>query len=93
MSPTKRENERLPESGSVEDGRYRRHVRRKIEQGLEDVKAGRTLSEEEFDRRMARWFEAEPGAGNYTEERRSLLPDWDASTLLQKAKELHKPGG
>jgi hypothetical protein len=30
----------------------------------------------------------DPGAGNYTEERRLLLPDWDASTLLQKAKEL-----
>lgn len=35
----------------------------------------------------------DPGAGNYTEERRTLLPDWDASTLLQKARELQKPGG
>lgn len=33
----------------------------------------------------------DPGSGNYTEERRSLLPDWDASTLIQKAKELQKP--
>ena len=32
-----------------------------------------------------------PGSGNYTEERRTLLPDWDAATLLQKAKELPKP--
>jgi hypothetical protein len=32
----------------------------------------------------------DPGAGNYTEERRALLPDWDASTLLRKAKELQK---
>lgn len=32
----------------------------------------------------------DPGAGDYTEERRSLLPDWDASTLIQKAKELQK---
>jgi hypothetical protein len=31
------------------------------------------------------------GSGNYTEERRTLLPDWDASTLIQKAKELQKP--
>jgi hypothetical protein len=30
----------------------------------------------------------DPGSGNYTEERRTLLPDWDASTLIQKAKEL-----
>ena len=32
----------------------------------------------------------DPGSGNYTEERRTLLPDWDASTLLRKAKELQK---
>jgi len=35
----------------------------------------------------------DPGAGNYTEERRDLLPDWDAATLLQKAKGLQKPRG
>jgi len=33
----------------------------------------------------------DPGSGNYTEERRTLLPDWDAATLIQKAKELQKP--
>lgn len=33
----------------------------------------------------------DPGAGDYTEERRSLLPDWDASTLIQKASELQSP--
>lgn len=33
----------------------------------------------------------DPGSGNYTEERRNLLPDWNASTLIQKAKELQKP--
>ena len=33
----------------------------------------------------------DPGSGNYTEVRRTLLPDWDASTLIQKAKELQKP--
>jgi hypothetical protein len=32
----------------------------------------------------------DPGSGDYTEERRTLLPDWDASTLIQKAKGLHK---
>ena len=32
----------------------------------------------------------DPGSGNYTEERRTLLPDWDVSTLIQKAKELQK---
>ncbi|HEX6898427.1 MAG TPA: hypothetical protein VF789_01890 [Thermoanaerobaculia bacterium] len=33
----------------------------------------------------------DPGAGDYTEERRTLLPDWDAATLVQKARELQKP--
>ena len=32
----------------------------------------------------------DPGSGNYTEERRTLLPDWDASTLIEKAKEVQK---
>lgn len=35
----------------------------------------------------------DPGAGDYTDERQSLLPDWDASTLIQKAQELPKPHG
>lgn len=33
----------------------------------------------------------DPGSGNYTEERRNPLPDWDAFTLIQKAKEVQKP--
>ena len=32
----------------------------------------------------------DPGAGNYTDERQALLPDWDAATLVQKARELQK---
>ncbi len=32
----------------------------------------------------------DPGVGDYTEERRTLLPDWDSSTLIQKGKELQK---
>lgn len=27
----------------------------------------------------------EPGQGNYTEERRSLLPEWDAASLARAA--------
>lgn len=30
----------------------------------------------------------ERGSGNYTEERRTLLPDRDAATLIRKVKEL-----
>jgi len=31
------------------------------------------------------------GSGNYTEERKTLLPDWDASTLVRQARELQEP--
>ena len=34
----------------------------------------------------------DPGSGNYTEERRTLLPDWDASTLVLEARKLREPG-
>lgn len=33
----------------------------------------------------------DPGSGNYTEERRALLPDWDASTLVREARKLREP--
>ncbi|HER20447.1 MAG TPA: hypothetical protein ENO14_05320 [Chromatiales bacterium] len=36
--------------------------------------------------RFLRQFE--PGVGNYTEERDSILPDWDAGTLARKAVEV-----
>jgi predicted transcriptional regulator len=49
--------ERLPEAASLEDIQYHLYVRQKIEHGLEDVEAGHTLSEEEFDQRMAKWLE------------------------------------
>ena len=47
----------LPEDASLEDIQYHIYVRQKIEHGLEDIDAGRTVSEEEFDRRMAKWLE------------------------------------
>jgi hypothetical protein len=47
----------LPDDASLEDIQYHIYVRQKIEHGLEDEAAGRTLSEEEFDQRMARWLE------------------------------------
>ena len=47
----------IPDEASFEDIQYHIYVRQKIEHGLEDVEAGRTVSEEEFDRRMAKWLE------------------------------------
>lgn len=45
--------ELLPEDASLEDIQYHTYVRQKIDHGLEDIEAGRALSEEEFDQRMA----------------------------------------
>jgi predicted transcriptional regulator len=41
-----------------EENQYRAYVRQKIDRGLADVEAGRILSEEAFDIRMAKWLEA-----------------------------------
>ncbi len=47
----------LPENVSFEDIQYHIYVRQKIHSGIEDAEAGRTISEEEFDKRMSRWPE------------------------------------
>ena len=47
----------LPENVSFDDIQYHIYVRQKINRGIEDVEAGYTISEEEFDKRMSRWLE------------------------------------
>ena len=47
--------ENLPEDASLEDIQYHIYVRQKIEQGLADVEAGRVISHEEVQRRLAKW--------------------------------------
>jgi predicted transcriptional regulator len=48
--------ERIPDEASFEDIQYHIYVREKIERGLNDVKAGRVLSQEEVERRMNKWL-------------------------------------
>ena len=48
--------EELPENASLEDIQYHIYVRQKIEQGLEDVAAGRVVSHEEVQRRLSKWL-------------------------------------
>jgi predicted transcriptional regulator len=48
--------EQLPEDASLEDIQYHIYVRQKIEQGLADVAAGRVVSHEEVQRRLAKWL-------------------------------------
>ncbi|MGZ8729804.1 MAG: hypothetical protein ACXW5U_13330 [Thermoanaerobaculia bacterium] len=48
--------ERLPEDASLEDIQYHIYVRQKIEQGVDDVEAGRVVSHAEVQRRLAKWL-------------------------------------
>lgn len=49
--------DQLPDDTTLEDIQYHIYVRQKIDRGLEDVAAGRVLTENEFDARMTRWLE------------------------------------
>jgi len=48
--------DQLPDDSSFEDIQYHIYVREKIEKGLQDVQQGRTRSQEEVERRMAKWL-------------------------------------
>ena len=45
----------IPDNASFEDIQYHIYVREKIERGLEDVKDGNLLSQEEVEQRMRKW--------------------------------------
>ena len=47
----------LPEDSSLEDIQYHIYVRQKIQNGLEAAREGKVISQEEVERRMARWLE------------------------------------
>ncbi|MBP8645092.1 MAG: hypothetical protein KBH99_03095 [Syntrophobacteraceae bacterium] len=63
MSTPKREVlkmlDRIPDSASFEDIQYHIYVCQKIELGLKDIEAGRVVSQEEIERRMSKWLEAD----------------------------------
>ncbi|MDP2646033.1 MAG: hypothetical protein Q8P24_13930 [Desulfobacterales bacterium] len=62
MIPAKEEVRRLledlPDDSTLEDIQYHIYVRQKIDRGLNDIKNGHTISEEEFDKRMSKWLKA-----------------------------------
>ena len=47
--------EQIPDNSSYEDIQYHIYVREKVERGLKDVEDGRVLSQQEVERRMAKW--------------------------------------
>ena len=49
--------ERLPDDCTLEDVQYHLYVKQKVERGMADVRQGRVLSQEEVERRMAKWIE------------------------------------
>ena len=47
--------ESLPDDVSVDDVMYALYIRSSIDKGLDDSKAGRTVSNEEVMRELAKW--------------------------------------
>jgi predicted transcriptional regulator len=47
----------LPEDTPLERIQYHLYVVQKIEAGLDDVREGRVLDQDEVERRMAKWLE------------------------------------
>lgn len=48
--------EKLPEDASLEDIQYHIYVRQKIQQGVDDVEAGRIISHSDVQQRLAKWL-------------------------------------
>jgi predicted transcriptional regulator len=59
MAPAKQDARRvldgLPEEVSLEDVQHHLYVLQRIERGREDVKAGRVVSQDDVERRPAKW--------------------------------------
>jgi predicted transcriptional regulator len=55
--------DRVSNDASLEGIQHRIYVCQKIERGLEDVEAGRLISQDEVEKRMGRWLRrwARPG--------------------------------
>lgn len=49
--------EKLPENASLDDIQYHIYVCQKIQKGLEAADRGEVTSQEEAERRMARWLQ------------------------------------
>ena len=49
--------EKLPDNASLNDIQYHIYVRQKIQKGLDAERQGAVISQQEAERRMARWLE------------------------------------
>lgn len=48
--------ENIPDNSTFEDIQYHIYVREKIERGLEDIRAGRVLTQKEVEKRLSKWL-------------------------------------
>ncbi len=48
--------ERLPDETTLEDIQYHLYVREKVQRGLRDADEGRTITQEEAEKRMSKWL-------------------------------------
>ena len=46
----------IPDDVTLEDIQYHTYVRQAIENGLQDIEEGRVVTEEEAERRLAKWL-------------------------------------
>jgi predicted transcriptional regulator len=58
----------LPDDCTLEDLKYHLYVRDAVEQGLQDIKEGRILSQEEVKRRVNEWFASPRMRGGLTSD-------------------------
>jgi predicted transcriptional regulator len=49
--------QQLPENTTIEDAQYQLYVLQKIQEGEDDVEAGRTVAHEDVMRELAQWLE------------------------------------
>jgi predicted transcriptional regulator len=49
--------ETLPDDCSLDDIQYHLYVLQKVERGLKDGEAGRTFTQEEVEKRAAKWLD------------------------------------
>jgi len=49
--------EKIPDDASLDEIQYHIYVRQKIQKGLDAERRGAVISQEEVERRMARWLD------------------------------------
>lgn len=51
--------ERMPDKASVEDIMYELYFRQRVDRGLSELKAGKTIPHREVKRRLAKWLQSD----------------------------------